>query len=158
MKKRIFAALMALCLTAGTSAFAQAPKEVPATKERPSVEQMAQRKTERMTEKLGLNAQQAKLVYTHNLQQIKQMQAKREQMGETRKAEAAKMKGILTPEQYTQWEQMQGPKPDGMHGKKTGDGSQGQYDKGGREGCGSKKDSKGCCSKSDKPCPKSTKK
>ena len=42
MKKRIFAVAAALCLMAGTGAFAQEAKPAAAPKERPTVEQMAQ--------------------------------------------------------------------------------------------------------------------
>ena len=45
MKKRIFAVAAALCLLAGTGAFAQDSKKAPMMKERPTAEQMAQRKT-----------------------------------------------------------------------------------------------------------------
>ena len=41
MKKRIFAVAAALCLMAGTGAFAQEAKPAAAPKERPTVEQMA---------------------------------------------------------------------------------------------------------------------
>ena len=99
MKKRIFAVAAALCLLAGTGAFAQDSKKAPMMKERPTAEQMAQRRTERMTEKLNLSEKQSKQLYEVNLQDIKEMQAQAEQMRAYRKAQAEKMKGILTPEQ-----------------------------------------------------------
>lgn len=142
MKKRIFAALMAFCLMAGTSAFAQNTKKAPMPKERPTVEQMAQRQTERMTQKLKLTEAQAKQVYDLNLQQIKQMQSMREQMRAARNAEAEKMKSILTTEQFVEWAQMQGPKwgegrgPKGMHPGKDG-----------------RKGGKDCRKACDKQCP-----
>lgn len=102
---------MTLCLLAGTSAFAQDSKRAPRTKERPTAEQMAQRKTDRMVEKLNLNEDQSKQLYELNLQEVKDMQAQHEQMRAARKAQAEKMKKILTPEQFGQWQQMQGPKP-----------------------------------------------
>jgi len=74
MKKRIFAVAMTLCLLAGTSAFAQ-DRRAPRTKERPTAEQMAQRKTDRMVEKLNLNEDQSKQLYELNLQEVKDMQA-----------------------------------------------------------------------------------
>ena len=111
MKKRIFAVAAALCLLAGTGAFAQDSKKAPMMKERPTAEQMAQRKTERMTEKLNLSEKQSKQLYEVNLQDIKEMQAQAEQMRAYRKTQAEKMKGILTPEQFEQWKQMQGPRP-----------------------------------------------
>lgn len=109
MKKRIFAAAMALCLLAGTNAFAQNQKKGRMHKEIQTVEQMAQRKTDRMKEKLNLSEEQTKQVYDFNLQEIKQMQSMREQMRAARQAEAEKMKAILTPEQYAQWQQAEGP-------------------------------------------------
>ena len=71
MKKSIFAALMGLCLIAGTSTFAQTPKEAPVPKTPPTAEQIAQRQTERMTQQLNLTDAQAKQVYELNLEQIK---------------------------------------------------------------------------------------
>ena len=141
MKKRIFAVAAALCLMAGTGAFAQ---EAAAPKERPTVEQMAQRMTERMQKELKLTDAQAKEVFNLNFQQIKEMQAMREKMREARKAEAEKMKSILTTEQFVQWSQMQAPRPG-----QRGHGPQ-MMKKGDRRGGG-----KECC---DKPCPKKDKK
>lgn len=144
MKKQIFAAAMALCLMAGTSAFAQDQKKAPMPKERPTAEQMAQRQTERMTEQLKLTDAQAKQVYEINIQGIKQMQALREQMRAARTAEAEKMKSILTTEQFMQWAKMQGPKPGDRHHDKMM--------------C---KDGKNCKKGNDckdgKPCPKKDK-
>lgn len=113
---------MTLCLLAGTSAFAQNSKRAPKMKERPTAEQMAQRKTDRMVEKLNLNEDQSKQLYELNLQNIKEMQAQHEQMRAARKAQAEKMKKILTPEQYEQWTKMQGQRPGMMHGKQMKDG------------------------------------
>ena len=123
---------MTLCLLAGTSAFAQ-DRRAPRTKERPTAEQMAQRKTDRMVEKLNLNEDQSKQLYELNLQEVKDMQAQHErmraarkaqaeQMRAYRKAQAEKMKGILTPEQFEQWKQMQGPKPGMRPGPQMKDG------------------------------------
>lgn len=122
MKKRIFAVAAALCLLAGTGAFAQDSKKAPMMKERPTAEQMAQRKTERMTEKLNLSEKQSKQLYEVNLQDIKEMQAQAEQMRAYRKAQAEKMKGILTPEQFEQWKQMQGPRHGMNRGPRMKDG------------------------------------
>ena len=63
MKKRIFAVAAALCLLAGTGAFAQDSKKAPMMKERPTAEQMAQRRTERMTEKLNLSEKHSDFKY-----------------------------------------------------------------------------------------------
>ena len=78
---------MTLCLLAGTSAFAQ-DRRAPRTKERPTAEQMAQRKTDRMVEKLNLNEDQSKQLYELNLQEVKDMQAQHERMRAARKAKA----------------------------------------------------------------------
>lgn len=111
-----------MCLLAGTGAFAQDSKKAPMMKERPTAEQMAQRRTERMTEKLNLSEKQSKQLYEVNLQDIKEMQAQAEQMRAYRKAQAEKMKGILTPEQFEQWKQMQGPRHGMNRGPRMKDG------------------------------------
>lgn len=118
---------MALCLLAGTGAFAQNQNRGRMQKQQPTAEQMAQRKTDRMKDKLNLTEQQTKEVYEFNLQEVKQMQSMREQMRAARQAEAEKMKSILTPEQYEQWKQAQGPEcrqharqPRKGHGGKQG--------------------------------------
>ena len=111
MKKQIFAAAAALCLMATTTLFAQESKPQVEPKTPPTAEQMAQRQTDRMTKQLNLTDAQAKQVYDLNLAQIKEMQAMREKMNAARKAEADKMKSILSTEQFMQWSQMQGPRP-----------------------------------------------
>ena len=125
MKKTIFAAVAALCLMAGEAVFAQtesAPAPAAAPKERPTLEQIAQRKTDRMVEKLNLNEDQSKQLYELNLQEVKDMQAQHERMRAARKAQAEKMQKILTPEQFEQWKQMQGPKPGMRPGPQMKDG------------------------------------
>ena len=128
---------MALCLMAGTSVFAQQNKPA-APKERP-------------TEQLKLNEAQAKQVYAINLAQIKEMIAQREKMEAARKAEAEKMKSILTTEQFMQWSQMQKQQMR-MPGQR-GHGPQAMH-KGGKDGR-KPADCKGNC---DKPCPAKDKK
>lgn len=135
MKKRIFAAAIALFLLAGTSVSAQETKGQQ-TKERPTAEQIAQRRTEKMAEKLNLNDAQKQQVYELNLEQAKKMQSHAELVRDARNANAEKMKAILTPEQYEQWKQLQSEQ---MH-----KGKQGQGDKVVR----------GCQERADKPCPK----
>ena len=102
MKKRIFAVAAALCLMAGTGAFAQEAKPAAAPKERPTVEQMAQRMTERMQKELKLTDAQAKEVFNLNFQQIKEMQAMREKI----RAKDHDLKGQMasqgtTPRRFT---------------------------------------------------------
>lgn len=122
---------MALCLLAGTSAFAQNQKKDRMHKEMPTVEQMAQRKTDSMKEKLNLSEEQVKQVYEFNLQEVKQMQTMRQQMRAARQAESEKMKAILTPEQYEQWKQAEGPEcgQRGREARKGGACKQGKGDK-----------------------------
>jgi len=118
MRKSIFAAVTALCLMAGSEAFAQRAAKKPMTKQCPTVEQMAQRMTDRMSRELDLTEAQIKQVYEINLRQVQQMQALRRQMRESRQAEAEKMKGILSTEQFVEWARMQGPGPGAHHGKR----------------------------------------
>ena len=146
MKKKIFAAVTALCLMAGTSVFAQQQNKPDAPKERPTAEQMAQRKTDRMTEQLKLTEAQAKQVYAINLAQIKEMIAQREKMEAARKAEAEK-----TTEQFMQWSQMQQQQMR-MSGQR-GHGPQAMH-KGGKDG---KKNAE-CKDNCDKPRPAKDKK
>ena len=116
MKKQIFAAVAALCLMATTSLSAQESKPQARPKTPPTAEQIARHQTDRMAERLNLTEEQSKQVYEVNLAQVKRMQAMRKEMREARKAEADKMKSILTTEQFMQWSQMQGPRP-GLQGK-----------------------------------------
>lgn len=141
--KRIFAVAAALCLLAAPGAFAQKQNrnsEMP--KERPTVEQMAQRQTERMTKELGLDQSQAKKVYAINLKQAQQMEAHRAQMLKDRQANAADMKSVLSAEQYDKWSQMQGPKPCAHRGKMNKEAKQGCCKQ--NKACGGDKESKGC--------------
>lgn len=109
MKKSIFMVVATFCMMIGTGVSAQnKPVQSRMMKERPTAEQMAQRKTDRMKEKLSLTEEQTVQVYDYNLQQIKEMQVQREQMRAARQAEEAKMKAILTPEQFEKWQEMQG--------------------------------------------------
>ncbi len=137
---------MTICLLAGTGAFAQQAKSTQNIKERPTVEQLAQQKTERMTERLKLTEAQAKQVYQINFNQIQSMQTQREQMRTARQAEAEKMKSILTTEQFMQWSQMQqgqqGGKRGQMHAKHQGNQNcKMSSDRGQKKNC-------------NKPCPK----
>ena len=100
MKKTIFAAFAALCMAAGTSAFAQ-PQRMergPEAGERPSVEQMAREMTDRMAERLKLTEKQSEQVYAATLEQLQ------------------KMKSILSTEQFMEWSKMQGPHPGARRG------------------------------------------
>lgn len=127
MKKTLIATLMAVCLMVGSSAFAQDNACKSATpKERPTAEQMAQRRTEHMTKALNLTEAQAKQIYQVNLEQAKAMDNQAQKVKKDKSAEQAKMKSILTEEQYTKWSQMQEqhrmgkPGEGGPHGKMMG--------------------------------------
>ena len=84
---------------------------------------MAQRKTDRMVEKLNLNEDQSKQLYELNHAGGKgyagaaRADARRPQ-GQGRE----RCKKILTPEQFEQWKQMQGPKPGMRPGPQMKDG------------------------------------
>ncbi len=127
MKQRIFSVAAALCMLAASGAYAQNrnPKQE-TLRERPTVEQMTRRQTERMTRELGLDEVQAKKVYAINLKRNQQMEACRAEMQKNRQSEAAEMKSVLTDEQYGTWSQMQGPMPSAHRGK---------MDKNGKQGC-----------------------
>lgn len=134
MKKNIFAVMAAVCMMIGTGVCAQNMQHRSRMmKDRPTVEQMAQRQTDRMKEKLSLTDEQAKQVYAYNLQQIKEMRA-------ARQAEAAKMKSILTPEQFEKWQEMQGY--DKNRGRMQKDGKAGKTCQKPMKG---DKDKKACC-------------
>lgn len=139
MKKSIFAVVATLGMMIGTGVCAQnTQQQSRMMKNRPTAEQMAQRQTDRMKEKLALTDAQTKQIYAYNLQQIKEMQTLREQMRTARQAEAAKMKSILTDEQFEKWQEMQGCYKG--HGKmQKGDG------KAGKCGQNAKKGGKGAC-------------
>ncbi len=120
MKKMFFAALAAGCLLAATTTSAQ---QRPARSRQPmTAEQMAKHRTERMTEALKLDEVQKQEVYKLNLEQAQQMSRMREQHKEAaaEKREAAreqmqkqaadydaKLKKLLSAEQYKQWSERQ---------------------------------------------------
>lgn len=108
MKKTIIAALMAICMGITSGAMAQQTRKTDVPRQRPTVEQMAQKRTEMMTQKLGLNEEQAKKVYDVNLANAKSMEMHRTQMKAERRSEAEQMKEILTTDQFVKWSQMQG--------------------------------------------------
>lgn len=68
-------------------------------------EQRAQKMTDRMTKELSLTEAQAKQIHTLFLERTEQVKEHREAMKQMKTDRAAKMKAILTPEQYAKWEQ-----------------------------------------------------
>lgn len=138
MKQRIFAIAAAVCLLAAPGAFAQnQQRKSEMSRQRPTVEQMARHRTERLTKELGLNETQAKEVYAINLKQQQQMEAHRAQMSKERRAEAEQMKSVLTADQFAKWSQMQGPKPGAHRGKacKNGQACNKQNKQNGKKCC-----------------------
>ncbi len=93
----------------------QQPKEITA-------EQLAERRADRMTEQLSLNAEQRTQLYNLFLESARENIKHRQQMQQThqnhaeamkaaREKENTQLKKILTSEQYTRWEQMQADRP-----------------------------------------------
>lgn len=113
--------------------FAQQPQGG-AKPQRPTAEQRADYKTERMTKQLSLTDAQAKEVHALNLASEKELDAQMEKMKAARAEKNAKMKAILTPEQYQQWKESEknprmqgkghpgGDRPGGQHHGKPGQG------------------------------------
>lgn len=114
--------MMAVCMMCG--AYAQNNADQPCCGKKcdkamnMTPEQMAEKRTEKLTHELTLTDVQAKQVYQLNLkdaqaavQHRKEAEARREQMMAKMKAyqadRDAQMKKILTPEQYTKWSEMQ---------------------------------------------------
>lgn len=126
-------AAMALFLMAGTNGFAQVSNTTKPAEpaQRPTVEQLARTKTDRMTERMKLTKEQSEQVYAATLEQLRTAESLREQAKAAKLAEAEKMKQILTTEQFMHWSQMQ------CH--------RGPRNKGTR--CGLQ------CDKQDRPCP-----
>lgn len=141
--KKMIVAMTALLLTIGSQVMAQ-PHRGEGPKERPTAEQMAQRRTERLTKRLSLTDEQARQVYDMTYEQARKCVAEREKndaqrmerMKAVREAQDTRMKSILTPEQYAQWQEMQKNECDGMRrGHK------------GKKGCGPRNE---CCGRSSR--------
>lgn len=109
MKKRIIVVAATLSLICVTGVLAQEPAAPATPPTPPTPEQMAQKKTERLTEQLKLTDDQAGKVYDVCLKQSKEQQELFKKMVALRKEQAEQMKSILTTEQFAQWSQMQRP-------------------------------------------------
>ncbi len=122
MKTILLSAFLAVCMVCGVSAQNNADRPCEGTRcdkmMQMTPEQMAERRTEKLTRELTLTDAQAKQVYQLNLkdaqaavQHRKEAEARREQMmakWKTYQAERdAQMKKVLTPEQYAKWSEMQ---------------------------------------------------
>lgn len=162
MKKSIFAAVTAVMIAVSASAFAQNGDTDVTKRQKPTAEQMAQRRTERMTKELNLTDEQAKQVYKFNYDMItehaRRRDAKQADMETAHQKADARLQKILTPEQYAAWQAKVGKqrecygKAQGQHGGWKG---RGECRKG-RHGAGKNcSDSAGCgksrdCDKSGK--------
>lgn len=105
MKKSFLAILVAVCTLVVASASAQQrnrPAGWDSDGNRPTAEQIARMRTERMTEALSLDEAQAKAVYEQNLLMAEQQQ----RMVELHRENVVRMKQILNAEQYAKWQNM----------------------------------------------------
>ncbi len=79
----------------------------------PGPEKVAERKTTHMKEKLGLNEDQYKKMYSIHLEQAKKHQAEAKIREEKRKAERAEVKkqyaAVLSADQLKKWEEAKRP-------------------------------------------------
>lgn len=151
MRKSILAALSAAVLMTIVSVSAQERTAENRERQKPTAEQMAQRLTDRMTEKLKLTPEQAKQVYALTYDRIvareKAAESRRADMKAQRESTEASMQKILTPEQYAAW-QSNMDQARKCHGKAAG-----QH--GGWKGRGGKCDGKSqgeCCKGKSKDC------
>ncbi len=97
--------LLAILLMVGAEAVAQ-NRGGGERRPMPTAEEMAERKTGKMTEKLGLSPEQAARVGELNRQQAERRRAHRETMRQEQEAHQAALREVLTPEQYARWEQI----------------------------------------------------
>ena len=89
-----------------------------------SPEERAQKRAETLKAKLKLTDAQYNQVYTQLISNEKNMQAQRDEMKKAREDHEAKMKSILTPEQYSQLKEMQTQRKEMMKGKRNQYGKQ----------------------------------
>ena len=156
--------MMAAVMMIGTAAAQPQQSE---KREKPTAEQMAKFRTERMAKELDLNKEQQQQIYDMTLTRINAAQKKSETdraaMAAERKSADEKMQKILTPEQYQKWGEMQKKYADmgrakgqrgGWKGKgpKGPDGPKGPAPK--HHGKGKKHDGKGKCCKDGKAAEK----
>lgn len=84
-----------------------------------SPEERAQKRAETLKAKLKLTDVQYNQVYSQLVSNEKRMQAQRDEMKKAREEHDAKMKSILTPEQYSQLKEMQNQRREMMKGKRN---------------------------------------
>lgn len=123
--KRFNLFLIAILLLSGI-AMAQGPRR--GDRKEATPEAQAQRMTDRMVKEFSLNEQQAKELQAVNLKLTKQMQAnkeqakadkkqKREEMKSMREERDARLKTILTEDQYTAYQKKQADREKDMKEK-----------------------------------------
>jgi Spy/CpxP family protein refolding chaperone len=102
MKKIVLGLLLVAGL--GTSAMAQGEKKDKGTLNKMSVEQRAEKQTERMSKSLELSADQKQALYKANLESAqafkKDRKEQRAKMKALAQAREEKLKSILAPDQY----------------------------------------------------------
>ncbi len=116
MKKSIF--LIAVMLMAVVSLSAQESVNKPQAKQKPTAEQIAKHRAERMRKELLLGNDQYDKVYKICLKQAKEQIKRMEQMERERKQMSAEMKDILNEAQYERFEEMQQPQRHNFRGGK----------------------------------------
>tara|TARA_R110002096_G_scaffold385736_1_gene579589 strand:- start:4 stop:432 length:429 start_codon:yes stop_codon:yes gene_type:complete len=103
-----------------------------------TIEQKAQKRTDKMTEELGLSEEQAKKVYIVNLKHVKEMEAIHVEMKKLKSKAKSKrentkneMDKILTDEQKTKAEELHQKRKEKMKEKHKGQGphGEGEHDK-----------------------------
>ena len=121
MKKVIY--LIAIMLVAAISVSAQAPVRHNVM-QKPSAEQIAKNKAERMRKELALDNNQYKKVYKVYFKQAKEQAKRMEKMQKERKKLEMEMKVILNEVQYKRYLEMKKPRrinrpaPKMQHGRK----------------------------------------
>lgn len=109
MKKYILAVATTLGLMA-TPLFAQQSDTPRKAEPKPSVEQIAERRTDRAVRLLELTDAQRKQIYEINLKELRECAPLIEQMQAIRANAADEMKAVLSTEQFMAWSQMQRPR------------------------------------------------
>ena len=84
-----------------------------------SPEEIAQKRSETLKAKLKLSDAQYSQVYDQILSNEKQIRTQREAMKKMRDENDAKMKSILTPEQYTQLKELQAQRKEMMKNQRN---------------------------------------
>ena len=108
--------ILAIVLMFTTFAMSQQQKQ---TGKNLTPEERAQKRTETLKAKLKLTDVQYNQVYLQLVTNEKKIKAQREELKKAREEHDAKMKSILTPEQYSQLKEMQAQRKEMMKGKRN---------------------------------------